>query len=475
MSTTTLVGPSGDSQTALAISSDDNPFSYVPAIPAKSSQTRSPKPATSRPRPKIDLTPNPSITPSADLVADYVAYADRFEIPRVMHEAVMIAGIAALVNGKVKIKNGGQIVTLDLWMLLISKSGSGRNTLLKTFRDLLDKIGLGDLIHRESWGSAAYVEEYFSKNPSGFFLWPEMSQAMKQLSQSHFAGARQFITDLYDETQIPNSKHYRERKKKEDETPAIEFPHAPRTNFLASSSEAWFFSSTRKDDVTGGFIPRWCPEVVREDSKTIPTPDEADTSLIPPMLEKLKVIARLEGEMDLRGVMGLYNEWYTATKRRFDSQPDRYLADAFWGRHRAHMLKLAAVMELGTSATLAVSAEAFKRAEAIARRWEENIFELLRTSFSTEGVESRQLEEMIQKAGPRGMSKTEFSGLTRGSNRSETSDRVRTLIDGEVVVPFVRQSGGRPTYCLVHRDHICKHAHEFGEDRPGKIEHWKSQ
>src|ERR1022692_3878704 len=259
MSTPTPIGPNPGSS--------DNPFAQWDTPQKKS--TNKVKSTATPPKPTIDLTPDPSPTPSADLIADYVAYADRFEIPQVMHEAVMITGIAALVNGKVRIKNGGQIVTLDLWMLLISRSGSGRNTLLKTFRELLEQIGLGSLIHRESWGSGSFVEQYFSDNPSGFFFWPEMSQIMRQLSQSHFAGARAFITDLYDETQIPNSKHYRERKKKEDETPAIEFDHAPRTNFLATTSEAWFFSSTRKDDVAGGFIPRWCPEVVLEDSKTI--------------------------------------------------------------------------------------------------------------------------------------------------------------------------------------------------------------
>jgi hypothetical protein len=473
MSTPTPVGPSLRNTQDNGGSSGKDFFSYTPTLQVKPSKSKHSKSTRQSTELTIDLTPNPAIKPSADLIADYIAYADRFEIPRVMHESVMIAGIAALVNGKVRIKNGGQIVTLDLWMLLISRSGSGRNTLLRTFRDLLDRIGLGDLIHRETWGSAAYVEEYFSKNPSGFFLWAEMSQAMRQLSQSHFAGARQFITDLYDETQIPSSKHYRERKKKEEETPAIEFSHAPRTNFLATTSEAWFFSSTRKDDVAGGFIPRWCPEVVREDSKTIPTPDEADSALIPPLLEKLKLIARLEGEMDFSQVKDLYNDWYAATKRRFDAQPDRYLADAFWGRHRAHMLKLVAVIELATSATLTVSPGSFKRAEAIARRWEENIFELLRTSFSTEGVESRQLEEMILSAGPEGLSKTDFASIARGNKRIEMRDRVRTLIDGEIVFPFIRQTGGRPMYCLVHRAHMSKHAQEFPEDRQGGTNNWQ--
>jgi hypothetical protein len=470
MSTPRPVGPRARNEGSS--SREDFFSSYIPVRGARSS-----KPPSSKPTPKstelgVDLTPNPAIDPCDDLIADYVAYADRFEIPQVMHEAVIIAGIAALVNGKVWIKNGGQIVTLDLWMLLISRSGSGRNTLLRTFRDLLDQIGLGGLIHRESWGSAAYVEEYFSKNPSGFFSWPEMSQVMRQLSQSHFAGARQFITDLYDETQIPNSKHYRERKKKEEETPAIEFSHAPRTNFLATTSEAWFFSATRKDDVAGGFIPRWCTEVVREDSKTIPTPAEPDPALIPPLLEKLKLVARLEGEMDFSPVKELYNGWYASTKRRFDSQPNRYLADAFWGRHRAHMLKLVAVIELAISATLTVNPESFQRAEAIARRWEENIFELLRTSFSPEGVESRELEGLILRAGPKGLSKTDFASVARGNKRGEMKDRVRTLIDGEIVFPFIRQTGGRPMYCLVHRDHMRDHDGQFSEDGPGSGQNW---
>jgi hypothetical protein len=422
---------------------------------------------------KIDLTLNPAIKPSADLIEDYVMYADRFEIPRVMHESVIMSGIASIANGKVWIKNGGQIISLDTWMLLISRSASGRNTLVRTFRELLAEIHLDDLIHKENWGSGAYVEEYFSKNDHGFFIWPEMSQMMKQLGQSHFAGAREFITDLYDETQPPNSKHYRSRKLKINETPAIVFTRAPRTTFLASTSEPWFFSSTIKDDAAGGLIPRWCLELVREQPKVIPTPRETDRSLVGPMLEKMKMIAQLKGKMDLSNVNDLYEHWYRPTKARFDAHPNRYLAGAFWGRHRAHILKVATILELSRSATLVMSRESFIRAEQIAKRWEDNIFELLQTSFSSEGVESRQLEENIRQAGPDGFTKTDFAAIARGAKRRDMIDRLLLLIEGEVVFPFTRSTAGRSIQCLVHRDHLAEHKRNFPQDSNSSKESWR--
>src|SRR5271169_6608476 len=82
--------------------SGEDVFCQTFSPPEKRSMSNVPKPSSTPTRLTIDLTPNPAIKPSADLIAEYVAYADRFEIPRAMHEAVMITGIAALVNGKVR-------------------------------------------------------------------------------------------------------------------------------------------------------------------------------------------------------------------------------------------------------------------------------------------------------------------------------------------------------------------------------------
>jgi predicted DNA-binding transcriptional regulator AlpA len=163
-----------------------------------------------------------NVVPSSDLIKDYVAYADRWENPAIMHEFMIIAGIAALVNGKVWIKNGGLRLPLDFWVVLLSMSGSGRNTLVNEFRDVMTAAGLSSRIKQEAWGSASYIEEYFSEDSTGLFIWPEMSQVLNQFKQRHYAGAQEWITNLYDEKTPPSSKHYRTSAKEENQTPAID-------------------------------------------------------------------------------------------------------------------------------------------------------------------------------------------------------------------------------------------------------------
>ena len=137
--------------------------------------------------------------PSDDLITDYVEYADRFELPPIMHELTIITGIAALVNGKVTVKNGGQTISLDFWTLLISGSGAGRNTLATVFRDLLKACEMTNLVNTDGWGSGIYMQEFFAKHPAAVFhIWEEMSAMMQKFAQKNFTGALEWITNLYD-------------------------------------------------------------------------------------------------------------------------------------------------------------------------------------------------------------------------------------------------------------------------------------
>ena len=83
--------------------------------------------------PSQSTPPDPKSPPRRDLdfVNIYTMYADILELHPSAHAAVAVQLIAAALNGKVQIKYGGLELTLDLWMALLSRSGGGRNTLLK--------------------------------------------------------------------------------------------------------------------------------------------------------------------------------------------------------------------------------------------------------------------------------------------------------------------------------------------------------
>jgi hypothetical protein len=405
-----------------------------------------------------------NVVPSLDLIKDYVAYADRWENPAIMHEFMIIAGIAALVNGKVWIKNGGLRLPLDFWVVLLSLSGSGRNTLVNEFRDVMTAAGLSGLIKQEAWGSASYIEEYFSEDSTGLFIWPEMSHVLNQFKQRHYAGAQEWITNLYDEKTPPSSKHYRTSAKEENQTPAIEFSKAPRTCFIATSSKAWFFKAVTKESVTGGFIPRWTPVIADQADRSVPSPREADPTLIPPMAEKLKIISSLEGEMDFSAVRPMYDDWYPRAKGRFQSNPNASFAMPFWNRYRQHVLKLAAIYELATSGSLTVSSDSMKRAIETGNWIEANIFELIGSSFTNEGIESQSLEDYIREGKQEGRSTSHFHAAFRSEERPKLHGRVNMLLEAELVFAFVRKTSGRPATYFVHADYFDAYKHAYPKD-----------
>ncbi|MGA2146394.1 MAG: hypothetical protein ABSH49_15680 [Bryobacteraceae bacterium] len=65
-----------------------------------------------------------------DFISAYADYADVLEAPRAVHEAVAISILAAVLNPHVTIQYGALPSTLDLWTLVLSGSGLGRNTLV---------------------------------------------------------------------------------------------------------------------------------------------------------------------------------------------------------------------------------------------------------------------------------------------------------------------------------------------------------
>lgn len=196
--------------------------------------------------------PEPS---DRDFIEEYVEYADIFEAPPEAHEAVALTTISAAANGKVWIRNGGQRLPLDKWTLLLSGSGVGRNTLVSLLWPVLKEAGLEGLARNTTWGSKQGFYQDLAENPTGFFVWEEVSAALKALSDSKFGEAKQWLTNCYDNERPPSAIRYRKTGLGQD-TPPIEFVMPPRISILATSSRDWFVNCLSQEDSMGGFIRR---------------------------------------------------------------------------------------------------------------------------------------------------------------------------------------------------------------------------
>jgi hypothetical protein len=170
------------------------------------------------------------IVAAADFISGYADYADVLEAPRILHEIVGIQLVATILNRNgVTIPFGALKLSLDLWTVLISASGGGRNTVLGMTREVLDAAGLADLENSVRWGSAQALFQHFADKPWGLEVWAEMGERLKLLNQAGFETGKEWLTDRYDEFKLPATITYRATGKKSD-TPPIQFGAAPRIN-----------------------------------------------------------------------------------------------------------------------------------------------------------------------------------------------------------------------------------------------------
>jgi hypothetical protein len=415
----------------------------------------------------VEVITEASSEPSdSDFIEDYVEYSDIFEAPPEAHEAVAITAISAAANGNVWIRNGGQLVTLDKWTLLLSGSGVGRNTLVSLLWPVLKGAGLEDLVRNTTWGSKQGFYQDLAENPTGFFVWEEVSSALKALSDSRFGEAKQWLTNCYDNLRTPADIRYRKTTLGQN-TPPIVFGEAPRLSILATSSHDWFVNSLSEEDSTGGFIPRWFLIDLPQLDRVIPTPKEPKLDVIPNLAECLREVRDLRGSADLSKVKGMYADWYADTRKRFREQPNAAMAEAFWNRHRVHILKLAAIYAMSEGGGLTISHHAMERAIAAARKAEATIFRLVPTGMSREGAAVDKLEQRIRLGGEMGLLKSEFTRAFQHMREQERESRLRTLQSAGTVVRFFRTTEGRPAEVLVHKD--CLEAHEKAAPRDARM------
>lgn len=392
---------------------------------------------------------------ATDFVAGYADYADVLEAPRMLHEIVGIQLVATVLNRNgVTIPNGAVTLPLDLWILLLSGSGAGRSTTVGMAGKVLESAGLADLKSSVRWGSAPALFEHFSKHPCGLEVWGEMAERLKLLNQPNFNTAKEWLTDRYDNFETPASIHYRSPERK-GSTPTITFDRSPRINILATSAEAWFFSSVMEGDSMGGFLPRWLLVRTESERRDIAVPRVPNPALVEPLAGRLREIASLSGQADLSATRLDYERWYTSTKTRFLAHPNSALADAYFNRHRVQVLKIAVIFEASESATLQVSQRAWKRATEFMHRVEQVIFRLLPTGMNSQGFQLQRMEEKIKEAGNKGISKNDLTRAFQSMKPREREEALTTLQDAgkvEVLTLPPKSSGGRPKMVFVHED-----------------------
>lgn len=452
------------------------------------------KPTQSKKR-KAEVTPAANPSPPFDFITEYVRYADRFEVPTEMHEAVAIALMAAAVNGKVFF-DWGERHPLDIWIMNLSGSGSGRSTAIKAYRPILKKAGpkVSQLDQTIGWGSYPGVIQYFAEHPNGLHVYSEASYFLGHLDEPKYKNLKPWLTDLYDDLNLPRGINaYRKNPNRPNQTtPPIEFTEAPRLTLVTTSSPDWLLHHVSRIDATGGFLSRWIWNYMPEIKRRISKPVLADESLIPPLALHLGRLHHLPPfRLDFSLVESEYDTWYNETADRWEKQPNQHLVQPYWQRHRMHVLKLAAIFEMSTirwnektagwlnnpeclkfdsdGRYLPVSLDAFHRAVAYLRRNETSLFQLLGTGMSTEGFDLSRMDQFIEASGTNGRLVSTVTLEFRNTDPRIRTNQLKTLYDEGSIRMFegkASSSGGRKPRFLLK----STHAAGFLEQHPGATE-----
>ena len=400
---------------------------------------------------------------ATDFIDVYVRYADVYESPALVHQAVALSVIATMLNRNgVEIQHGPIKIPFDLWMLLLSGSGFGRNTAVNAIRPILDDAEIADLIVAPMWGSPAAFYQGIAEHPIVLQVHTEFAYLLKRLYDT--PTVMEWITDAYDSNTIPPPFNYRRTGKKQD-TPPIEFSQAPRLSFLSTSSHDWFMCNLKEEHTTGGFVPRWFMlDLSGFETRLVPKPQAPDIRLLPTLVNHLKRINGVKGEADLSKVEYEYEAWYKETHARFSESEFRSMAEPFFNRLRTHVLKLAVLYQVSTSVRLQIEHDALARAFELALQAERTIFSLMKTGFTHEGAQVRKMLEVVRSAGSGGMLKSEFTSRFASTPVRERDGRLQTLLASGKVLLFDRPTSGRRAMVLVASEFEQAHHELFPED-----------
>jgi hypothetical protein len=288
----------------------------------------------------------------SDFISDFVAYAEEStDAPPIYHRFMGYGTLSAVVGRNVYLTYGSQPLYCNLWIILIGKSSVlHKSTSLNYARDLIREVK-SDIILPNEFTPEKLVA-VLADNPQGVFIWDELASFLGQTGKDYMAGTKEIMTNLYDCPPVYS------RKTKGD---AAEI-RDPYVVVLAATTPDWMTKQLTQADIRGGFLPRFICVPAYDKEKVLPVPPPADMAKRAALIEHLRAIAGIQGEMTLSPeAKAKYESWYLAMHAEILSL-DGGLLDAFFSRLADYTLKLAMLNELSTTRSLTVSLGSMERA-----------------------------------------------------------------------------------------------------------------
>ncbi len=283
-------------------------------------------------------------------IKNYIEYASEVtDAPSVFHLYLAYVAVASVCGNNIYLRLGDQKIYPNLFMVLIAPSSLYRkSTSLMIAKRLVQDINNQVVLPNEF--SQESLAETLAASPEGTLFYSEFASFLGASQKDYMRGIKEFLTDIYD------CPPYYLRKLKSG---PVEIKN-PVLSIVGATTATWFLDRIKRDDLEGGFLVRflWVPAFYKE--KTFALPPIADKAKREALVDELKEIERVGGEMSLsEDARRIYVEWH----KRHESEAENlgeHLLCGFYSRFETYALKFAMITEVAATRERTISGRSMK-------------------------------------------------------------------------------------------------------------------
>ena len=274
-----------------------------------------------------------SLFPSG-FVADYFKYAEPLtDAPPQFHIPAALCTLSTVVGRNVYLQLGDKRLYPNVWALVLGKSSvSRKTTAIQPGLNLLYELNHSLVLPNDF--SIEALLEHLSQQPQGLLFFSEFSVLLEMCQRSYMAGLKGLLTDLYD------CRPRFTRKLKSGE-------YTIENGFLSmigASTIDWLINSLREGDIRGGFMARFLYFVASEKTKSLAIPPKPDLNLRMSLIDELKAISAIRGEMEISPeARPAFEAWYLEHEKALGWELQSDLLSSFFSRLPDYCWKVAII------------------------------------------------------------------------------------------------------------------------------------
>jgi hypothetical protein len=316
----------------------------------------------------------------------YVDYAHKFtSSPRELHLAVGLALLSATLTNRVYTYAWGRRLYANIWIVEVADSGICRKTTAMSLGiDILREVNPNIIFPNELTREKFW--DYLTGQSYGLMPIWEFSSMTENLDKEYQIGLKADLTSIFDSSTM--------KRQTKSETQEIK---DSALTILSATTISWM--QLKKEDFKGGFFARFLympAHFTMDDWKGLVT--HRDAVARQELIDWMRKLAELEGDIDLSDVKDKINEWLRHHDERvFIKDPNSDL-DGFYSRAGTLVIKLAILFEISHSSALVITEQSADNAIALVEYLERSLETVIQGKMFENKV-TKDVDKLVEYLG----------------------------------------------------------------------------